>query len=194
MESSRLLNLPTELRLQILESVLSSEAYISIGGCYSPSFFQKAVPPAIFDRLNQKSDQVDSAGILLVNRQIRKEAQAIFYRQNHFFLALHYKRARNDCTRFLDAAATNPTIADNLWQVTIKHRFGILDFRGTIDFDLKNFEILGPHLWYNSIPPIYIRQIEEIIADARRKREICTNGLILNTLRQLVDVLGVIVD
>lgn len=188
MERSRLLELPTELRLEIFEHLLQNQGSLTVGGCYSPSFLQFSVPPAIFGG-DVKLTQAQQPAITQVSRQLRNETLALFYRQNRFLLALHYRRARIEVSKFLDIAQQSKEIASNLQKITIKHRFGILDFRGTIDFDFKTFSILGPHLWYNSIPPIYIKQIEDIVDDARQAER--SDLLIVDTLRRLVEVLGV---
>ncbi|KXT09340.1 hypothetical protein AC579_4104 [Pseudocercospora musae] len=184
MERSRLLELPTELRLDIFEYLLQNQGSLTVGGCYSPSFLQFSVPPAIFGG-DLKLTQAQQPAITQVSRQLRNETLALFYRQNRFLLALHYRRARIEVCKFLDIAQQSKEIASNLQKITIKHRFGILDFRGTIDFDFKTFSILGPHLWYNSIPPIYITQIEDIVDDARQAER--SDLLIVDTLRRLVE-------
>lgn len=105
-------------------------------------------------------------------------------------LAIHYRKARSEVDRFIDMAFVTPVIRDNLWNVTIKHRFGMLDFRGTIDLDFQNFTIL-PELWYNSIPPLLAREVEKIMEAAKEQKTGCPDEfLIVETIRQLVDILG----
>ncbi|GIZ46145.1 hypothetical protein CKM354_000928400 [Cercospora kikuchii] len=198
METSHFLNLPTELRLVILEHLLADTNTLAIGGYYAPSFISSSAPPAVFSSdITQKTPALQPA-ISLTSRQLREESLPIFYRQNRFLLALHYRRARSEVVNWIESVASNTSITKNLWKVTVKHRFGILDYRGTIDFDFQHFSILGPELWFNSIPPLYIKEVKDIIERARQQsfsEELHDSGeLRIETLRQLVEVLGVVID
>lgn len=207
MESSILLTIPTELRLAIFEHLLhDTSSTLAIGGCYSACFSETSVPLAVFvdggniitSTSTAQAARPTQPAISLVSRQLRKETLPIFYRVNHFLLALQNRRARTDVVKWLDQIHLNPGIAPNLWQIAIKHRFGILDYRGTIDFDLKDFRILGPHLWFNSIPPIYTKEVEQIIDQACQEKALISTencgDLTVKTLRRLIAVLGVVLD
>lgn len=198
MEGLGLLSIPTELRLLILEFLLTSPTSLAVGGSYRPSFVNHSTPPAVFGSDSTEKTQAIQPAISFTSRQLRAEALPIFYACNCFQLALHYRRARAEVVRWLDSAVQNTGVASNLWHITIKHRFGILDYRGNIDLNLKDFHINGPYLWFNSIPPIYIKEVESIVEQSRRRSLLCSKErsgeLIIDTLRQLIEVLGVVLD
>jgi hypothetical protein len=188
---SKLLALPTELRLQIFEHLLVSGSSLSVCGCYSPSFSDSCIPSAIFGG-DESTSSANQPFILLVSRAIRKEALPLFYQNNRFLLEVHYSRASTKASRWLDSALSNSAISRNLWQVSVKHRFGILESRGTIDFDLKEFRVVGPHPWSSSIPPIYVREVHKILGAAREAGQ--SDDLRVRTVQQLIEVLGVLAD
>lgn len=150
-ESSTLLRIPAELRLVILELLINyTSRTLTIGGCYSPCFSELSVPLTAFvdggniitSTSTTQAIRPIQPAISFVNRQIRAEALPIFYRQNRFLVAAQNRRARTHVVQWLNTIAPNPRIAPNLWNVAVKHRFGILDYRGTIEFDFKNFRRL----------------------------------------------------
>ncbi|KAF2158655.1 hypothetical protein M409DRAFT_71513 [Zasmidium cellare ATCC 36951] len=162
---------------------LRFEYPLGAGGSYNLS----VLAPKIFG--GDAAKQCTQSSLLRVSRQLRRETLAMFYRLNTFILAVHYRRARAEVDRWIDVISSQPDISMNLRTVTIKHRFGILDFRGTIDFDLHKFVIIGPKLWYNAIPPLIRKEVESIIDEAHATER--THDVIASTLRRLVDVLGV---
>lgn len=183
MAPSRLMALPAELRLDIMEYTLPESFALGVGGSYNTS----PLAPKVFG-----GDAVKHATqppLTQVSRQLRRESLALFYRLNTFILALHYRRARAEVDKWIDSISSNQGICMNLRSVTIKHRFGILDFRGTIDFDFQHFRILGPRLWYNAIPPLTRKEVERIIDEAHGAER--SPELIVQILRQLVEKLGI---
>ena len=203
MDSSPLLSIPTELRLLILEYALHNSSTLAIGGCYTPSF---AEPLAISVDGGNITTSASTAQAIrpiqpatsFVNRQLRDESLPIFYQQNRFLLAVQNRRAKADVINWLNTISSNPKITSNLWNVTIQHRFGILDYRGTVEFDFKHFRILGPDLWFNPIPPIYAEQVKKIFDQAYQIRTSIpiedSGDLIVETLRRLIAVLGFVLE
>lgn len=184
---SRFLELPAELRIAIYEYALFEPCKLGVGGCSDNA---ASSIPKVFGVGGDAAKSALQPPLTRVSRQIRLETLALFYRQNRIMLAIHYRKARSEVDRFIDMAFAAPAIRDNLWNVTIKHRFGMLDFRGTIDLDFQTFTIL-PELWYNSIPPLLAREVEKIMEAAKQQNaKFPDEFLIVETLRQLVDILG----
>ncbi|KAK4505570.1 hypothetical protein PRZ48_003533 [Zasmidium cellare] len=183
MAPSRLLALPAELRNEIFEYALQEEYPLGAGASYNLS----TLAPKVFG--GDAAKQGTQPPLLQVSRQIRRETLALFYQLNTFIMAVHYRKARAEVDRWIDYISTQSNISMHLKNVTIKHRFGILDFRGTIDLDLEKFMIAGPKLWYNSIPPLIRKEVESIIDEVHEAER--THETIVETLRRLVDVLGV---
>lgn len=183
MPPSPLLALPAELRLEIYEYALQEQSAVGVGGSYTLS----SLAPKVFG--GDVTKQAKQPPLLGVSRQLRRETLALFYRLNTFVLAVHYRRARAEIDRWIDLVSTQPDISTNLTSITIKHRFGILDFRGTIDFDLQDLRIIGPKLWFNAIPPLVRKEVESIVDEAHAAER--THDLTADTLRRLVEVLGI---
>ncbi|CAK3798326.1 Hypothetical predicted protein [Lecanosticta acicola] len=182
----RLLELPAELRIAIYEYALGEPFQLGVGGFYSKP---NTGTPKVFG-----GDAVNAAlqpSLTRVSRQLREESLPLFYRQNRVMLAIHYRKARGEVDEFLHVASRNGAVRANLCNVTIKHRFGILDFKGVIDLDLRNFRILTD-LWYSSIPPMIAREVVQIVDKARgEQRKRPDELLVVETLRLLVEALGV---
>lgn len=182
MNPSKLLELPAELRVAIYEHALAEHFNLGIGGSYKTS----RTAPLVFG--GDAVKRATQPPLTQVSRQIREETLPLFYQLNRFVLAVHYRLARSEVERWLDGIASQPTIITNIWEITIKHRFGILDFKGTIDFDLKAFRILGPELWFNCIPPLIAREACSVIESARKAEP--SDRHTIDTLRRLVEILG----
>lgn len=183
MAPSPFLALPAELRLEIYEYALQEQSAVGVGGSYTLS----RLAPKVFG--GDAAKQATQPPLLGVSRQLRRETLALFYRINTFALAVHCRRARAEVDRWIDLVFSQSDISTNLRTVTIKHRFGILDFRGTIDFDLQNSRIVGPKLWFNAIPPLVRKEVESIVDEAHAVER--THDVIADTLRRLVEVLGI---
>lgn len=183
MAPSPFLALPAELRLEIYEYALQEQSVVGVGGSYTLS----PLAPKVFG--GDAAKQATQPSLLRVSRHLRRETLALFYRLNNFVLAVHYRRARAEVDRWIDFVSSQPDISTSLTTLTIKHRFGILDFRGTIDFDLQNVRIIGPTLWFNAIPPLVRKEVESIVDGAHAAER--THDGIADTLRRLVDVLGI---
>ena len=203
MDSSPLLSIPTELRLLILEYALRSSSTLAIGGCYTPSFSEPLAVTVNGGNITTSTSTAEAIrstqpSVSFVNRQLRAESLPVFYQQNRFLLAVQNRRAKADVINWLNTISSNPKITSNLWNITIKHRFGILDYRGTVEFDLKNFRILGPDLWFNPIPPIYAEQVKKIFDQAYQIRASIpveeSGDLVVETLRRLIAVLGFVLE
>lgn len=156
LESSRLLSLPKELRLQIWEACFSQlHGPLQIGWPSGPPWDLglRQYHPAL----------------LRVCELIRHEALPLLYKSRPVILVLRYREGRAEVQRWIDLVASNDRIARELQYVTVQY-FNIPHRSTSVVLDVKKWEMMNPEQWIHPITKEHLRMlnsIQELLAEAR---------------------------
>jgi hypothetical protein len=106
MDRSRLLNLPKEIRLVILDHVVDDKAPVVVG---RPSSMPWHGKPASYH-----------PSIINVCRLMRREALPLFYRGRRVVLLLRFREGRAQVQRWIETELSIPAVCKNIEDVSIQ--------------------------------------------------------------------------
>lgn len=173
MTASRLLDLPKEIRLLILEHLFDNDKPIIIGRPSSMPWHGKAssyYPP-----------------IMKVCRLLRKEALPLFYKGRRVILVLRFREGRAQVDKWIKTELSVPAICRNIKEVSIQI-FELPHRTTAMSLDCKSLSILNRESFVHPLTGQSLRILREsdIILAGLRERGVEMHMLLQEAVSQLV--------